>query len=228
MSTELEPSSSAGSSAEGQTPEPVPGLTTPRRKFLRHGIAGTSAVALVAGKPVRTLAKSYCKFSGWNSVKAGKKQVKKGKKSWKSWKNWKNNKSTVSVSHAPKTCSVTIKSPKTYFKFSKIKGKGGWTNSYAAINWPQPPYHWFNGREITTNTTFNTLFGYDYAGWGGSLLLDVLSLQTNSVESYMIAAAFASCTPGFPLSQSYIHTLWVDYGNSNDAGALLEFLQQLV
>jgi hypothetical protein len=200
-----------------------------RRRFLTHGLSGSSIALLIAGTPVRTLAKAYCKYSGWNSMKNAKKAE-----------------GGLTLSNAPKTCSVKVEPPSYYYQQKNnsqgqngnsqgqngnsqgqngnSQGNGG--TSYSAVNWPTAP---FNGVTIGSNTTFGSLFGSDpVGGMGSTKLLQVLSSYPTSVEAYMIAVAFASTQTGFSLSQTYVVDLWTNYGNSTNAAALLEFLQQLV
>jgi len=216
---------------EGVDPAGMPGRQPARRRFLKHGLAGGSVALLVAGKPVKTLAKAYCKFSGWNSVKNFKKgKSKKGKKSG------------LTLSNAPKTCSVKLKSPSSYYKKTKSKkrNKGynqgynqnqnqnqGYTITYATANWPSSFY---TCGTLTSNTTFNQMFGtHVYDSYGGYSLLYILYTYPSSVEAYMIAAAFAATNggSGFSISPEYVYDLWQNNGQSNQT-ALLTFLEQLV
>jgi hypothetical protein len=206
----------------GDEPNAAPAASPARRKFLKHGVAGGSVAALVAGKPVKTLAKAYCKFSGWNSMKVKKKG--KGKS--------KSKKGGLTLSNAPApTCSVKVKSPSTFVKTTNQKTKNGKKTylhngvRYAAVNWP-PKGTYFLETEILTTATFGAMFGSgDYAAW---TLLEILATAPTTVAAYMLAVAFASTKSGFPLSQKYVLSLWTTYGNGSEQAALLTFLQQLV
>jgi hypothetical protein len=205
MSLEFEPNPMETRPTASGEPADASGQVPPRRRFLKHGLAGGSVALLVAGKPVKTLAKAYCKFSGWNSLKASKK--KKG---------------GLTLSHAPATCSVKVEPPSHYYKKTKSRGK----TTYSAIHWPTNK---FNSVLINTSTTFAGIFGTDpISGWGSKSLLSILSTESSSVEAHMIALAFASTAGGFPLSQSYVSYLWTEFGNVTHEASLLTFIQQLV
>jgi hypothetical protein len=207
MGCDIEPTSMAERSTDGDVPVASPGSRPARRRFLTHGVAGGSVALLVAGKPVKTLAKAYCKFSGWNSVKVSKK-----------------NGNGMTLSNAPKQCSATVKPPSYYYtKTTSAKGK----ITYAAANWANSFYN--SGTISSSTTTFNDLFGpNNESTMTGRTLLTILTSHGTTVEAYMIATAFASAQPGFPLSQQYVYDLWMSYGSSANSASLLTFLQQLV
>jgi len=219
MALDVEPTPNEDRPLDGDVPIAVPGSGPARRRFLKHGVAGGSVALLVAGKPVKTLAKAYCKFSGWNSVKVKKKKGKKGKSG-----------KGVTLSNAPATCSVKVEPPSYYYKKTTKKGKV----TYSAINWPTSQFHGVTIVAGTTSppaTTFNQLFSTSDSldHYGPDPLLQILWAAPTSVEAYMIAVAFASTKGGFPLSQTYVYDLWANYGNTTaEAESLLTFLQQLV
>ncbi|HUB94617.1 MAG TPA: hypothetical protein VL993_01785 [Stellaceae bacterium] len=217
MAPEAEPTPLPERATDAAEPNLAAGSVQPRRKFLTHGVAGASAAVAVSGVPVKTLAKAYCKFSGWQSVKGIKTGKGKGKGKVKLSKKSKGK--GITLSSAPKTCSVKIQAPKYYFTKGKTKNRGGWTYTYSAsVNWPHG---------ISTSAYWSTYFSPSLPG--NPTLLSVLSGSPSSVQAYVIAAYFAAVTggSGFPLSTSYVQNLWTTYGTS-DSASLLAFLQQLV
>jgi hypothetical protein len=200
----------------GDVPAVVSAVPTARRKFLTRSIAGGSVAALVAGKPVKTLAKAYCKFSGWNSVKVKK---KKGK--------------GVTLSNAPtkNKCTVTIE-PAGYYYTTK---KGQPVANSSAGHFPFgktwapggiPSVTIVNTSNFLKNFTFNSLFGTG----DGSTVLSILA-GSSSIYSDMILIAFAQLNDegGFPLTQTYIYKLWANYiANEYTLADLEAFVNQLI
>jgi hypothetical protein len=187
-----------------------PVAATARRRLLRAGLVGGPVALLTAGKPVKTLASTYCTMSGWNSINISDK--KKSKK-------------TLSHTPATGTCS-TGKPPSSWITTSKGKSvPNGWPTS-------------FNGTTIDSKngtTIFSTVFGTPSPnGLQGDSLLTILSSHSSTVEAYIIAAAFSSEKVSGFISPSQVASTWSTWGkntadgSTTDAVALLSFLQQLV
>jgi hypothetical protein len=215
---------------DAQTPAPVvlpptsvaamAAAPTARRRLLRTGLVGGPVALLTAGKPVKTLASTWCNMSGFNSVNlAKKKSSKTGKK-----------KSTLSHTPPTGTCSTGL-GPSSW-----IKTSGGKT---VPNDWPSK----FNSASIntgsSTTTKFSALFPIPSTSPNmlqGDTLLKILTSYSGTVEAYIIAAAFSSVSTrvsGF-ISASEVVTIWEEWANNNTDGsttnamALLSFLEQLV
>jgi len=188
-------------------PSAVP---TARRKFLTRGIAGGSVAALVAGKPVKTLAKAYCKFSGWNSVKVKKKKGGKG----------------LTLSNAPKTCAAAMQPPKYYL--TKTKTRNGIT--YSPNKWPTTVCDQNGGTHSISSSTewkHTPYYPVSPSGFSTTLLTTIFSTYGTSCEAYMLAAQFAACNKTIPLTPQYVAQLWSTYGETETA-SLLSFFENLV
>jgi hypothetical protein len=189
--------------------EAKPVAPTARRRLLRTGLIGGPVALLTAGKPVKTLASTYCSMSGWNSINISDK--KKSKKT---------------LSHTPATGTCTTGKPPS----SWVKKSG---SKYVPNDWPSS----FNGHTLDTKdgtTLFGTVFGSSPNSLQSDSLLTILSSHSSTVEAYIIAAAFSSETVSGFISPSQVATTWSTWGSNTvdgsttDAVALLSFLQQLV
>jgi hypothetical protein len=185
---------------------------TARRRLLRTGLVGGPVALLTAGKPVKTLASTYCSFSGWNSLTLSKSGKSKSK-------------SKKALSHTPPTggCSTAGNGPTHYFE------KSG--SSYKEVNWPSAY------KSESSTLTFGTLFPRGPSlGYSGDKVLSILGGQPTSIGAMIIAALFdaADGTLG-TLTVSDVQTLWYEYaadgsmdGSETYAMALQNFLTQLI
>ncbi len=196
--------------APAQPAAPAVGVAaTARRRLLRTGLVGGPVALMTAGKPVKTLASTYCSFSGWNSANVTDK--KKSKKT---------------LSHTPPTgsCSAGY-GPGRYYTTAKVKGK----ETTVAANWPSP----YTAQNGTASTYTMSSLGFSPVLLSSSVLT-ILSTESSSVEALAIAAYFDGLAGGFYYSGPQVQSLWTQYANNNPDGsltnaiALQDFLAQLV
>ena len=189
--------------------EAKPVAPTARRRLLRTGLIGGPVALLTAGKPVKTLASTYCSMSGWNSINISDK--KKSKKT---------------LSHTPATGTCTTGKPPS----SWVKKSGSKTFPTAG----RPRSTGIRSTPRTERRCSALCLAARRTACKVTACSTILSSHSSTVEAYIIAAAFSSETVSGFISPSQVATTWSTWGSNTvdgsttDAVALLSFLQQLV